>query len=86
MFDIGVQIHTCASHLLTPPSVQLEACLVNFVIHEQHVRSMNPSNIEMTNKTVMPKNGYLEVSDEPGLGIEWSEKALSSKEQITFKL
>lgn len=85
VFDIGVQIHTCASHLLTPPSVQIEACLNNFVIHEQHVRSKNPANMELTDKIVMPKNGYLEVSDAPGLGIEWSEKALASPEQYTLK-
>ena len=35
VFDVGVQVHTCASHLLTPPSVQLEACIPSFVIHEQ---------------------------------------------------
>ena len=25
LFDVGVQIHTCATHLLTPPSIQLES-------------------------------------------------------------
>lgn len=85
-FDVGVQIHTCASHLLTPPSVQLEASIPNFVIHEQHMRSLNPANQELTNKVVLPKNGYLEVSDDVGLGIEWSNKALSSPEQITLKV
>ncbi|MFQ7877770.1 enolase C-terminal domain-like protein, partial [Enterocloster sp.] len=72
-FDVGVQIHTCASHLLTPPSVQLEACIPNFVIHEQHMRSMNPSNQELTAKVVMPKNGYLDVTDDIGIGNEWSD-------------
>ena len=83
-FDVGVQIHTCASHLLTPPSVQLEACIPNFVIHEQHMRSMNPSNMELTTKIVLPKNGYLDVTDDIGIGNEWSDKALASEDQITL--
>ena len=83
-FDVGVQIHTCASHLLTPPSVQLEACIPNFVIHEQHMRSKNPSNQELTAKVVMPKNGYLDVTDDIGIGNEWSDKALASEDQITL--
>ena len=84
-FDVGVQIHTCAAHLLTPPSVQLEACIPNFVIHEEHMRALNPHNQELTNKIVMPEHGYLPVTDDIGLGIEWSEKALSVPDQITLK-
>ncbi len=85
VFDVGVQVHTCASHLLTPPSVQLEACIPNFVIHEQHMRSLNPANQELTTKVVLPEKGYLKVEDDIGLGIEWSEKALASEEQIILE-
>ena len=81
-YDVGVQVHVCGTHLLTPPSVQVEACISNFVIHEQHTRSLNPENQRFTNRVVLPKNGYLEVEDFPGLGIEWSEYALSEGEQF----
>lgn len=85
LFDVGVQIHTCASHLLTPPSVHLEACIPNFVIHEEHMRNLNPGNRELTTKFYEAKNGYMEVPEVVGIGNEWSEKALSSEEQITLK-
>ena len=83
-FDVGVQVHTCATHLLTPPSVQLEACIPNFVIHEQHMRSLNSANMELTTKIILPEKGYLPVTDDIGLGNEWSEKALASEDQITL--
>lgn len=84
-FDVGVQVHTCGTHLLTPPSVTLEACIPNFVIHEQHMRSLNPVNQKFCNKVVLPKNGYLDVPEEPGIGIEWSDYALNSEEHIDLK-
>ena len=49
------------------------------------MRSLNPANQELTTKVVLPKNGYLTVEDDIGLGIEWSEKALASEEQIILK-
>ena len=38
------------------------------------MRSLNPANMELTNKVVLPKNGRLDVTDDIGIGIEWSEK------------
>ena len=49
------------------------------------MRSLNPANMELTNKVVLPKNGRLNVTDDIGIGIEWSEKALASEDQITLK-
>jgi len=85
LFDVGVQIHTCSTHLLTPPSIMLEASIPNFVIHEQHMRSMNQGNMALTTKTFFPNNGYFDVPDGPGLGIEWSEKALSVPEKYVIE-
>ena len=48
------------------------------------MRSMNPSNQELTAKVVMPKNGYPDVTDDIGIGNEWSDKALASEDQITL--
>ena len=77
IFDVGVQLHTCASHLMTPPSIHLEAAIPNFVIHEQHMRSLNPANQSYTNKIFLPKNGYFEIPEDPGAGIEWNDKAMA---------
>ena len=40
--------------------------------------------MELTTKIVLPKNGYLDVTDEIGIGNQWSEKALASEDQITL--
>ena len=85
IFDIGVQIHTCSTHLLTPPSVSLEACLPNFVIHEQHVNTFFPELRALTVKHYDCKNGYVEVPEEPGIGNEWSELMLSTADKIVIE-
>ena len=48
------------------------------------MRSLNPANMELTTKIILPEKGYLPVTDDIGLGNEWSEKALASKDQITL--
>ena len=85
IFDIGVQIHTCASHLLTPPSLTIEAVIPNFVIHEQHVNTNFPELRKMTIKHFDPVNGYLDVPEEPGIGNEWSEEALATPNKVIFE-
>ena len=85
IFDVGVQIHTCSTHLLTPPSVVLEACIPNFVIHEQHVNTLYPELRELTTKHYDCVNGYLDVPDEPGIGNEWSEKFLTCADKIVVE-
>ena len=84
IYDVGVQIHTCGSHLMTPAALHLEAVIPNFVIHEHHVISQWSDYIWMTDRTFNPVNGYFEIPESPGIGIEWSEEALACEEQISF--
>lgn len=84
-YGIGVQIHVCGSHLMTPPALHLEAALPNFIIHEQHILSQSPGFARLTSKTFDAVDGYMEVPEAPGMGIEWSEEALACEDQITIQ-
>ena len=83
-YGIGVQVHVCGSHLMTPPALHLEAALPNFIIHEHHVMTQMPKMARLTNKTFDPVDGYFEVPEAPGMGVEWSEEAMACEEQITI--
>lgn len=85
VFDVGVQIHTCGTHLLTGPSVILEACIPNFIIHEQHTNTFYPELRCMTKKHFDPVNGYLPVPEEPGIGNEWTDEALNTPNKFVFE-
>lgn len=85
-YDVGVQVHVCGSYLMTPAALHLEAVIPNFVIHECHVNTTFTDSRFFTNKLFDPVNGYYEVPDDPGIGVEWSEFALNCEEQCTFKL
>ena len=85
VFDVGVQIHTCSTHLLTPPSIILEACIPNFVIHEQHVNTLFPDLRALTVKHYDCRNGYLTVPEEPGIGNEWSDFMLETADKLVIE-
>lgn len=85
IYDVGVQLHTCGSHLMTPASLHLEAVLPNFLIHEHHVISQWSDYIIFTDRTYNPVNGYFEIPELPGVGIEWSEFTLNCEQQTTIK-
>ncbi|MBQ7058203.1 MAG: hypothetical protein IJM83_02710 [Firmicutes bacterium] len=78
-------IHTCSTHLLTPPSAILEACIPNFVIHEQHINTLFPDLRALTVKHYDCKNGYLSIPDEPGIGNEWSDFMLESADRLVIE-
>lgn len=84
-YDVGVQLHVCGTHYMTPVSLHLEAVLPNFLIHEHHVISQWNDYIVMTDRTYNPTNGYFEVPEVPGAGIEWSDYTLNCEEQWTIK-
>ena len=84
VYDVGVQIHVAGSHLMTPAALHLEAVLPNFVIHEHHVMSQWSDYIAFTDRTYNPVNGYFEIPELPGVGIEWSDYTLHCDEQVTI--
>ncbi len=85
-YGVGVQIHVCGSHLMTPASLHLEAVLPNFVIHEHHIMSQFPKFKRLTNKSFDPVNGMFDIPEDPGMGVEWSEEAMRTEAQVSYTL
>ncbi|KOA20830.1 D-galactonate dehydratase [Clostridium homopropionicum DSM 5847] len=85
VYDIGVQVHTCASPLCTAVALQVEACIPNFVIHEHHVYNLQDFNKELCIYDYQPVNGEFTVPDLPGIGNELSEYALKHCDKVVVE-
>jgi L-alanine-DL-glutamate epimerase-like enolase superfamily enzyme len=77
-YDVCVQIHVCASPLSVAASLQLEAVIPNFCIHEHHVINRATFNRELCVHDYQPVDGYMSIPDIPGIGNELSEYALKT--------
>ncbi len=75
VYDIGVQLHICASQLSTSAALQMESVLPNFLIHEHHVANLMQFNQGLTTVELHPKNGKFAVPEGVGLGNEISRFA-----------
>ena len=82
-YNLHVQPHNCASPIATAASVQLDACMTNFIIQE-----IFPYRVDERYQLVKEApelqvvDGYLPVSDGPGLRVELDEKAIAAYECI----
>lgn len=81
-YDVSVQPHVCASPLSTYTALHLEAVLPNFIIHEHHTNNRMEFNQGLTKYNMQPKNGFMEVPDEPGIGNEISAEAYEMAEEF----
>ncbi|MGP8311781.1 mandelate racemase/muconate lactonizing enzyme family protein [Enterocloster aldenensis] len=75
VYDAGVQIHVCGSMLITGATLQLEAAIPGFVIHEHNINCILPEMLKLTKYSYEPVNGCFTVPDQPGIGNEISEYA-----------
>ena len=82
--DVGVQIHVCGSPLITAASLNLEATLPNFVIHEYNVNTSMPKMLKLTKYTYEPVDGKMTIPDLPGIGNEISDYAFSHSQVISI--
>lgn len=78
VFDVSVQTHVCSSPISVAVSLQLEAVIPNFIIHEHHVSNTMKHIKDLGLYDYQPKNGYFEIPDLPGIGQELSEYALKT--------
>ncbi len=85
IYDVGVQMHVCASPLSTAAALQLEAVIPNFTIHEHHVYNRYEYNKAMCIYDYQPVNGYFSIPDRPGLGNELSDFCFTHSEIVTIK-
>jgi L-alanine-DL-glutamate epimerase-like enolase superfamily enzyme len=80
--DVTVQAHVCGSPVATAASLQLEAAIPNFLIHEHHTVAIKQANIELCIENYQPKRGTFDVPELPGIGIELNDKVLSNSPRI----
>lgn len=85
IYDAGVQIHVCGSNLMTAVSLNLEASLPNFVIHEYNVNTCMPKMLRLTKFDYEPTNGQMEIPNQPGIGNEISQFAFETGTVVTIK-
>ena len=85
IYDVSVQTHVCSSPISVAVSLQLEAAIPNFVIHEHHLTNATKDNTDLCVHNYQPVNGYFDVPDLPGIGQDLSEFALKHAEVHTVK-
>ncbi len=73
-YNMRVQPHNCGSPVLTAASLQVDACIPNFIIQELYPYRI-PGHYQIVDHApeLEVKNGFITVSDRPGLGVELSE-------------
>lgn len=85
VYDVSIQTHVCSSPISVAVSLQLEAAIPNFIIHEHHVTNTMKTNTDLGLYNYQPKDGYLDIPDLPGIGQEPSEYALKMATIETVK-
>ncbi len=76
-YDAAVQLHVCGGPIATAASLQLEAVLPNFLIHEVHAGAIKQCMVDLGKYDYQPVNGAYDVPDIPGIGQELSEQAMA---------
>ena len=85
-YSIHVQPHNCAGPVSTAASVQVDACMTNFIIqeifpyHQDERYQLVDAALEL-----QVVGGYLKVPEAPGLGLELDEKVISRFDCIRFE-
>lgn len=79
-YYVSVAPHSASGPVLTAASIQMEAAIPNFLIHEFFSIDI-PFYEEVLRETfpVITENNYIELPTKPGLGIDIDESALSKR-------
>lgn len=83
VYDIGVQLHVCGGPIATAATLQVEAAIPNFIIHEQHQGAIIPENIATCKYNYQPINGYFDIPELPGIGQELTDETIAAAEKYT---
>ena len=77
-YNLHVQPHNCGGPVCTAASVQLDACITNFIIQEWFPYR-GPDFYELVEEALEPQvtNSQFTISDAPGLGISLNEGAIA---------
>jgi len=85
VYDIRIQAHVCGGPVATAASLQLEAAIPNFLIHEHHTYAIKSWNRELCIQDYQPLNGKFSVPDLPGIGIELNDEIVYRSPNVKVK-
>lgn len=85
LFDIGVQCHCAGSPLCMAATLQVEAAIPNFLIHEHCCVQERDYVRRLAKYDYMPVNGRLSIPDLPGIGNELSDYVLLNCQKETVQ-
>jgi L-alanine-DL-glutamate epimerase-like enolase superfamily enzyme len=85
VYDIRIQAHVCGGPVATAASLQLEAAIPNFLIHEHHTYAIKAWNRELCIQDYQPVNGKFSVPDLPGIGIELNDEIVYRSPNVKVK-
>ena len=85
-YGIHVQPHNCAGPISTAASVQLDACITNFIIQEWFPYHKD-ERYELVTEALEHQavGGYYTVTDKPGLGVELNEGAIRKHDHLRIE-
>ena len=69
----------------TAASLHLETAIPNFLIHEHHTYAIKDWNRELCIQDPQPVNGFFEVSETPGIGIDLNDELVYRSPHMEVK-
>ena len=69
--------HNVCSPIGATAEIQLDASLINFEIQEYHAEFYSEHYFTVLNGFIRQKDGYVDLSDAPGLGLELNESEIA---------
>lgn len=85
IYDATVQIHVCGGPVSTAASLQIEAVIPNFIIHEHHTYALKQEIRELCVHDYQPVNGQYKVPTLPGLAQELNDDVVKDYLAWTIK-
>lgn len=86
IYDVRIQAHVCGGPVATMAALHLETALPNFLIHEHHTYATKSWNRELCMQDPQPVDGFFQVSEQPGLGIELNDEVVMRSPYKEIKL
>ena len=85
VYDVRIQAHVCGGPVATAASLHLETAIPNFLIHEHHTYAFKDWNRELCLQDPQPVNGFFEVTEVPGIGIDLNDKVVYRSPHMEVK-
>ncbi|MFT4938210.1 MAG: galactonate dehydratase [Paraglaciecola sp.] len=85
VYDVRIQAHVCGGPVATAASLHLETAIPNFLIHEHHTYAIKDWNRELCIQDPQPVDGFFEVTEVPGIGIDLNDRVVYRSPHMEVK-